>query len=130
MSNSELVHIEPLLLDGLDYFKWSTRMLTIFRTLGHQIERVVDMSISPPSDKFISFDEEEKCIYLNAQATNTLFNILSEDVFETIRPHEDANLIWTTFKQRYDKPKWDEEVLLLETSFGESSTSSSHHEVH
>ena len=39
MSSSGLLHIEPLLLDGLDYFKWSTRMLTIFRTMGSQIER-------------------------------------------------------------------------------------------
>ena len=41
-------------------------MLNNFRTMGPQIEQVVDVSISPPSDKFISFDEEEKYIHLNA----------------------------------------------------------------
>ena len=39
------------------------------------------MSISPPNDKELSFEEEEKCIHLNAQATNILFSALSEDVF-------------------------------------------------
>jgi len=90
-------------------------MLNIFRTMCSKIKRVVDVSISHPSDKFLSIDEEEKCIHLNALATNALFNALSEDVFETIMPLEDAHLIWTMLKERYDKPKCDREVLCTET---------------
>ena len=93
MSTSGLVHVEPLLLDGSNYCDWSIRMLNIFRAMGPQIVRVVDVSISPPNDKLISPEEEEKCIHLNAQATNALFNALSEDVFDTIMPLEDAHLI-------------------------------------
>ncbi len=63
------------------------------RTMGPHIEQVVDVSISPPNDKELSFEEEEKCTHLNAQATNVLFSALSEDVFKTIMPLEDAHLI-------------------------------------
>ena len=105
-------------------------MLNIFRAMGPQIERVVDVSISPPNDKLISPEEEEKCIHLNAQATNVLFDDLSIDVIESILPLEDAHLIWATLKERYDKSKCDEEELLPKTSFVECSTSSSHHEEH
>ncbi len=54
------------------------------------------MSISPPNDKELSFEEEEKCMHINAQATIVLFGVLSEDVFKTVMPFEDAHLIWTT----------------------------------
>nr|AAM74443.1 Putative nucleic acid binding protein [Oryza sativa Japonica Group] len=91
--------------------------------MGPQIERVVDVSVSPPNDKELSSEEEEKCIHLNAQATNVLFSVLSEDVFKTIMPLKDAHLIWTTLKERYDKSKCDD-VLFLEEPFEECSTSS------
>ena len=80
-------------------------MFLIFRALSPQLERVVDVSISSHNNKFISFDEEEKCIHLNAQAANALFNALSEHVFDTIVLLEDTHLIWTTLKERYNKPK-------------------------
>jgi hypothetical protein len=124
MSTSGLMDMVPLLLlDGSNYDSWSTRMLDIFRTMGPQIERVVDVSISPPNDKELSFKEEEKCIHLNAQVTNVLFSVLSEDVFKTIMPLEDAHLIWTTLKERYDKSKCDD-VLFMEEPLEERSTSS------
>ena len=77
MSTSGLVDMVPLLLlDGSNYDSWSTRILDIFRTMGSQIERVVDVSISPPNDKELSFEEEEKCTHLNAQATNVLADLV------------------------------------------------------
>ena len=105
MSTNNLILVYPLLLDGSNYYEWSSRMLIIFRAMGPQIERVVDVSISPPCDKYLSIEEEEKCIHLNAQATNVLFSALSDDVFDTIMPLEDAHLIWTPLRERYDKPK-------------------------
>jgi hypothetical protein len=49
-----------------------------------------------------------KCLQLNAQTINVLFSALSEDVFNNVifgddEPLEDAHLIWTTLKERYDK---------------------------
>ena len=94
-------------------------MLNVFRDLGPQIEQIVDVNISPPSDDLVYLSREEvKCLQLNAQATNVLFSALSEDVFYTIifgdgEPLEDAHLIWTTLKYRYDKSKCDEKLLSL-----------------
>jgi hypothetical protein len=90
--------------------------------MGPQIERIVDVSISPPSVDWSNLTkEEEKCLQLNAQATNVLIRALSKDVFDSIMDDEDdddiledAHLIWTILKERYDKSKCDDEELILE----------------
>jgi hypothetical protein len=53
---------------------------------------------------------------------------LSEDVFDVIifgdgEPLDDAHLVWTTLKERYDKFKCDEKLLSLEEPLEECSTS-------
>ena len=83
-------------------------------------EQIVDVSISPPSDDLAILSKEEvKCLQNNAQATNVLFSALSEDVFDAIifvddEPLDDAHIIWTTLKEKYDKSKYDEKTLSLE----------------
>ena len=80
MSTSEEVSLE-LLLNGLNYASWSASVLDVFRAMGPHIERIVDVSISPPSDDLAILSKEEvKCLQHKAQATNVLFNALSEDV--------------------------------------------------
>ena len=69
--------------------------------MGPQIERIVDVSISPPGVDLAK--KEVKFLQHNAQVTNVLFSGLSEDVFDIIifgdgEPLEDAHLIWTTLK--------------------------------
>ena len=92
------------------------------------------MSISPPSDDLAILSKEEvKCLQHNAQATNILFSALSEDVFDAVvfgdgEPLDDANLIWTTLKEKYDKSKCDEKLLSLEKSLEECSTSPTNEE--
>jgi hypothetical protein len=68
-----------------------------------------------------SNQKKEKCLQLNAQATNVLIRALSKDVFDSIMDDEDdddiledAHLIWTILKERYDKSKCDDEELILE----------------
>jgi hypothetical protein len=101
--------------------------------MGPQIERIIDVSISPPNVDWSNLTkEEEKCLQLNAQATNVLIHTLSKDVLDSIMDDdyddddilEDAHLIWTILKERYDKSKYDDEELILEKSFEEFSTSS------
>ena len=74
-----------------------------------------------------------KCLQHNAQATNILFSALSEDVFYGVifgddEPLDDAYIIWTTLKQKYDKSKYDEETLSLEEPLEECSTSPTNEE--
>jgi hypothetical protein len=88
--------------------------------MGPHIERIVDVSISPPTDDWAILSKEEvKCLQYNAQDTNVLFSALSEDVLDAIifgdgEPLDDAHIIWTTLKERYDKSKCYEKLLSLE----------------
>jgi hypothetical protein len=97
--------------------------------MGPHIERIVDVSISPPSDDLAILSKEEvKCLQHNAQATNVLFSALSEDVFDAVifgdgEPLDDAHIIWTMLKEKYDKSKCDEKLLSLEEPLEECSTS-------
>ena len=85
MSTSEEVSLKLLLLDGSNYTSWSASVLDVFRTMGPQIEQIVDVSISPPHDDLIYLSREEvKCLQLNAQAANVLFSALSEDVLDAV----------------------------------------------
>ena len=98
-------------------------------TMGPHIERIVDVSISPPSDDLAILSKEEvKCLQHNVQATNVLFSALSEDIFYAIifgdgEPLDDAHLICTTLKEKYDKSKCDEKLLSLVETLEECSTS-------
>jgi hypothetical protein len=129
MSTSEEVSLELLLLDGSNYASWSASVLNVFKDMGPQIEQIVDVSTSPPSDDLVYLSREEvKCLQLNAQATNVLFSALSEDVLDVItfgdgEPLDDAHIIWTTLKEKYDKSKCDEKLLSLEEPLEECSTS-------
>ena len=58
---------------------------------------------------------------------------MSEDVFDAIIFRdgdllEDAHLIWTTLKGKYDKSKYDEKTLSLEEPLEECSTSPTNEE--
>lgn len=38
ISTRGLVNIDPLLLDGSNYYEWRTRVFYVFRTMGPKIE--------------------------------------------------------------------------------------------
>jgi hypothetical protein len=88
--------------------------------MGPHIERIVDISISPPSDDFAILSKEEvKWLQYNVQATNVLFSALSEYVLDIMifgygEPLDDGHIIWTTLKERYEKSKYDKKLLSLE----------------
>jgi hypothetical protein len=135
MSTGGDVLLELLLLHGSNYASWSACVLSVLRTMGPQIERIVDVSISPPSVDWSNLTkEEEKCLQLKAQATNVLICALSKDVLDCIMDDEDdddildAHLIRTTVKERYDKSKYDDKELTLKKSFEGFSTSSTFNE--
>jgi hypothetical protein len=132
MSTGGEVLLELLLLDGSNYAYWYAFVLNVLRTMGPQIERIIDVSISPPSVDWSNLTKEkEKCLQVNAQATNVLIRALSKDVLDSIMDYDedddddilDACLIWTTLKERYDKSKCDEEVMLDKSCEGFSTSS-------
>jgi hypothetical protein len=63
MSISEEVTLELLLLDGSNYACWSASVLNVFRDMGSQIERIVDVSILPPNVDLANLSKKEvKCL--------------------------------------------------------------------
>ena len=81
MSTRGLVHNDSLIFDGTNYDVWKIRMLKHFRVMDPNIERIVDMGFSPPKDPQNLSIEDEKNSYLDAQASNVLFNVVSIVVF-------------------------------------------------
>ena len=95
MSTRGLVHNDSLIFDGTNYDVWKIHMLNHFRAMDPNLERIVDMGFSPPKDSQNLSLEDEKNSYLDAQASNVLFNVVSIVVFDSIMPYRNAHEMWT-----------------------------------
>ena len=80
-------------------------MLNLFRVMDPNLERIVDMGFSPPKDPQILSLEDEKNSYLNAQASNVLFDALSNVVIFQLMPFRDAHELWTNLQDKYGVSK-------------------------
>src|SRR5664279_4598643 len=76
-------------------------MLNIFRVMDPNIERILDMGFSLPKDPKRLSLEDEKNSYLNAQATNVIFNALSDVVIMSVFPFWNAHELWTKLQDKY-----------------------------
>jgi hypothetical protein len=59
------------------------------------MEQIVDMGFSPPKDSKNLSLEDEKNLFLNAQAIHVIVNALSDVVIFYIMPFRSAYEIWT-----------------------------------
>src|SRR3954469_1935741 len=95
MSPRGLVHSHTFTFDGTHYDVWRTRMLSHFRAIDLNIERILDMGLSHPKDPQNLCLEEDTNSYLEAQASNVLVNVVSFVVLSSIMPFSNAHDIWT-----------------------------------
>ena len=127
MSLNELVHDPTFIFDGTNYEVWKIRMLTIFRDMGPNIERIVDMAFSPPKDSQKLSLEDEKNSYINTLASNAIIYVLCDVVLESIIPFRNAHELWTKLQDKYGVSKIIEDDCSPSTSgrdeFSTSSTS-------
>jgi hypothetical protein len=73
------------LLDGSNYRSWCNSLLDTLKAFNPLLLSIVDASICPPNIDWDDFYEEEgKCLQLNAQAINFLTNALSPNVEDLI----------------------------------------------
>jgi hypothetical protein len=63
MSTGGEILLELLLLDGSNYASWSACALSVLRTMGSQIERIVDVSISPSSVDWSNLTKKKRNAY-------------------------------------------------------------------
>jgi hypothetical protein len=68
----QLVHNDTFIFNGTNYDTWKIYMLNYFRVMDPIIERIVDAGFSPPKDGRNLSLEDEKNLYLNAQATHVI----------------------------------------------------------
>ena len=105
MSTRGLGFSGTLSFDGTNFDVWLIRMLNLFRVMDPNLERIVDMGFSPPKDLQRLSLEDEKNSYLNAQASNVLFDALSNVVIFQLMPFRDAHELWTKLQDKYGVSK-------------------------
>ena len=103
MSFRELVHDPMFIFVGTNFNVWKTHMLSHFRVLDPNIERILDIGFSPPKDYQSMTLEDEKNLYLDALASNEFCKFLSVVVFESILPLRNAHELWTKLQDKYGK---------------------------
>src|SRR3954471_8245093 len=127
MSARGLVHNDMFIFDGTNYDLWKTRMLFHFRDMDPNLERTVDIGFSPPMDFKNLSCEDEKNLYLDAQASNVLVNALSYVVTSSIILFWSAHELWTKLQDKYVVSNIVEDDCVASTSgrdeFSSSTTS-------
>ena len=119
MATRDSVHLgEAPQFVGTNYAHWKIRMSWYFRAMGLNIWRIVDVGFSPPLDLLAPTIEEEKCLHLDARATNVLFSALSEDVLYEVCDLKNVHEMWTHLQEYYERS----------TSSNDESTSTSTNE--
>ena len=102
MSSSGLVHNSSFILDGTNYEVWKIRMLDSLRVMDPYIERILYRGYSPPKNpKRLSLMDENNS-YLDAQASNMIFNALSNVVIMSVTTFRNAHELWTKLQDKYD----------------------------
>ena len=106
MSTRGLGFSHTLSFDGTNFDVWVIRMLNLFRVMDPNLEQIVDIGFSPPKDPQRLSLEDEKNSYLNAQASNVLFDALSNVVIFQLMPFRDAHELWTKLQDKYGVSKF------------------------
>ena len=105
MSTRGLGFSDTLTFDGTNFDVWVIHMLNLFRVMDANLERIVDMGFSPPKDPQRLSLEDEKNSFLNAQASNVLFEALSNVVIFQLMSFRDAHELWTKLQDKYGVSK-------------------------
>jgi hypothetical protein len=100
-------------------------MLNYFRVMDPTMERIVDTGFSPPKDTQNLSLEDERNLYLNAQATHVIVNALSDVVTFSITPFWSAREIWTKLQEKYCVSKIIKDDCIPSTSGHDKLSSTS-----
>lgn len=76
-------------------------MIDHFRAIGQKIWWVVDLCFSRALDDINITEAQDKCLNLDAQATNILISALSDKVFEEVMDIADIHDIWKKLQALY-----------------------------
>jgi hypothetical protein len=80
-------------------------MLNYLRVMDPTMERIVDTGFFPPKDTQNLSLEDERNLYINAQATHVIINASSDVVTFSITPIRNTHKIWTKLQEKYGVSK-------------------------
>ena len=91
------VTCEPHIFDGTHFAQWKTCMSHYFHTIDVKLWWIISVGFYKPFDENTKdlTQEKEKCLHLEHQATNILYQWISDKVFKEIMYMETAHDIWT-----------------------------------
>lgn len=127
MASRDIVHTggDPPMFDGTNYAQWKIHMISYFTAMSPKIWWIVDVGFSHALDDHAPTSGQDKCLHLDAQATNALFCGLSDDMFNEVCNLKSAHAMWVKLKEKYEVPTLVENGCTQESMSGEDSTSSS-----
>nr|BAD35939.1 hypothetical protein [Oryza sativa Japonica Group] len=127
MASRDIVHTvgDPPMFDGTNYAQWKIHMFSYFKAMSPKIWWIVDVGFSHALDDRAPTSGQEKCLHLDAQATNALFCALSDDMFNEVCNLKSAHAMWVKLKEKYEVPTLVENGCTQEWMSGEDSISSS-----
>jgi hypothetical protein len=91
--------------DGNDFVSWKSQMSSYLREMNPQVWWMVDIGLSHTLEDCPQTQGENKCLYLEAHASNALSSALSAEIKDQIEMEygwlERANLLWKVLEQMY-----------------------------
>jgi hypothetical protein len=98
--------LELVLLDSSNYKSWCISILNNIEAFNPYLLSIIDSSICPPIITWLNlFEEERKCLKLNAQAICLLTQFLSPNIEALILKEYgipmDALLLWKYIKEKF-----------------------------
>jgi hypothetical protein len=91
--------------NGNDFVSWKSQMTSYLREMNPQVWLIVDIGLSHTLEDYPQTQEQKKCLYLEAHASNTLSSALSAEIKDEIKIDyswlEGANLLWKLLEKMY-----------------------------
>jgi hypothetical protein len=91
--------------DGNDFVSWKYQMSTYLREMKPQVWWMVDVGLSLALEDCPETQAHEKCLYLEAHASNALSSVLRAKIKDEIEMEcgwpKRANLLWKALEQMY-----------------------------
>jgi hypothetical protein len=92
--------------DGTNFVSWKSQMSSYLCEMNPQVWWMVDVDFSYALEDCPKIQAQEKCLYLEAHASNALSSALSAEIKDKIEMEyglfERANLLWKVLDQMFD----------------------------
>ncbi|KAG0525329.1 hypothetical protein BDA96_06G046600 [Sorghum bicolor] len=91
----------PHIFDGTHFAQWRNWMTCNFKFISPQMWWMVDVGLSHVLDEENLTQAQEKCLYLDYQATNIFYSSMKDNIFGEIMDMKSAHEIWSYLNEKY-----------------------------